>query len=365
MISIVDLKQVYRDGATSHAALRGVSVEVAAGEFLALLGPSGCGKTTLLRCIAGLTEPESGTIAIDGETVYSGAGHVSVPARLRDIGMVFQSYAIWPHMTVAQNAAFPLRYRCPELDAAQVRERTADVLRLVHLDALADRSAPALSGGQQQRLALARALISNPKVLLLDEPLSNLDARLREEMRFELRALTKRLGVTTILVTHEQAEALSLADVVAVMDDGRFMQISSPRDLYDRPRTEFVAGFVGRANLVPAEVIAGAGGGSEQWVSVATPYGVVECFTERPRAAGERATLAVQPEALMIVPAGSDSHDAVTGTVEGVAFIGDATELVVRVGEAMLVAKVAATAAPVTGQTVAVRIRAHTCTLLN
>ena len=167
--------------------------------------------------------------------------------------------------------AFPLRYRRPELGAAQVRERTAEVLRLVHLDAFADRPAPALSGGQQQRLALARALISDPKVLLLDEPLSNLDARLREEMRFELRALTKRLGVTTILVTHEQAEALSLADVVAVMDDGRFMQISSPRELYDRPRTEFVAGFVGRANLIPAEVIAIGIDGSPQWVSVSTP----------------------------------------------------------------------------------------------
>jgi iron(III) transport system ATP-binding protein len=365
MISIADLKQVYRDGANAHAGLRGVSVEVAAGEFLALLGPSGCGKTTLLRCIAGLTEPESGTIAIDGETVYSGARQLSVAARMRDIGMVFQSYAIWPHMSVAQNAAFPLRYRRPELNAAQVRERTAEVLRLVHLDALADRSAPALSGGQQQRLALARALISDPKVLLLDEPLSNLDARLREEMRFELRALTKRLGVTTILVTHEQAEALSLADIVAVMDDGRFMQISSPRELYDRPRTEFVAGFVGRANLVPAEVIATEINGSPQWVSVSTPYGVVECFTERPRTAGERATLAVQPEALAIVLADSDSHGAVTGTVEGVAFIGDATELVVRVNDSVLIAKVTTADAPAVGATVAVRVQAQTCTLLS
>jgi iron(III) transport system ATP-binding protein len=362
MISITDLKQVYRDGATAHAGLRGVSVEVAAGEFLALLGPSGCGKTTLLRCIAGLTEPESGTIAIDGETVYSGAAQVNVPARMRDIGMVFQSYAIWPHMTVAQNAAFPLRYRRPELGPAQVRERTAEVLRLVHLDTLAERPAPALSGGQQQRLALARALISDPKVLLLDEPLSNLDARLREEMRFELRALTKRLGVTTILVTHEQAEALSLADVVAVMNDGIFMQISSPRDLYDRPGTEFVAGFVGRANLVPAEVI--ALGNSPQWVSVSTPYGIVECYTERPRTAGERGTLAVQPEALAIVPAGSDSN-AVTGTIEGVAFIGDATELVVRVNDSILIAKVTTADAPAAGANVTVRIQAQTCTLLS
>jgi iron(III) transport system ATP-binding protein len=364
MIAISDLRQVYRDGANAHPALRGVSVEVAAGEFLALLGPSGCGKTTLLRCIAGLTEPEGGTIAIDGETVYAAAERINVPARLRNIGMVFQSYAIWPHMTVAQNAAFPLRYRRPELGAAQVRERTAEVLRLVHLDAFAERPAPALSGGQQQRLALARALISDPKVLLLDEPLSNLDARLREEMRFELRALTKRLGVTTILVTHEQAEALSLADVVAVMDDGRFMQISNPRDLYDRPRTAFVADFVGRANLIPAEVIA-TGNGSPQSVTVATPYGVVACYTERPRSAGERGTLAVTPEALAIAPAGSDDDAGVSGTVEGVAFIGDATELVLRVNGALLVAKVATAAAPAAGATVTVRIQAQTCTLLS
>ena len=191
MISISGLHLTYRDAGTSHAALRGVSIEVAAGEFLALLGPSGCGKTTLLRCIAGLNKPDQGRISIGGETVYSSNDGIDVPVRRRDIGMVFQSYAIWPHMTVAQNASFPLRYRRSGMSAGEIRERTAECLRLVHLDEFADRPAPALSGGQQQRLALARALISQPKVLLLDEPLSNLDARLREEMRFELRALTQ------------------------------------------------------------------------------------------------------------------------------------------------------------------------------
>jgi iron(III) transport system ATP-binding protein len=361
MISIVDVHHVYRDGKVEHAALRGVSVEVAAGQFLALLGPSGCGKTTLLRCIAGLAEPERGTIRIGDETVFSASERVDVPARLRDIGMVFQSYAIWPHMTVAQNAAFPLHYRRPEMKAAEVRERTAEVLRLVHLDALAERPAPALSGGQQQRLALARALISGPKVLLLDEPLSNLDARLREEMRFELRALTKRLGVTTILVTHEQAEALSLADVVAVMDEGTFRQISSPRDLYDKPHSAFVATFVGRANLVPVEVLAGEVDGSRQRVSVSSPFGTVVCQTERPRSAGERATLAVVPEALELGASGA----VVSGIVEGAAFIGDATELSVRVGDITLIAKLPTAEAPPLGATVGVQIRSAECMLLD
>lgn len=362
MISIAGVHHVYRDGKTEHPALRGVSVEVAAGQFLALLGPSGCGKTTLLRCIAGLAEPARGTIRIGDETVFSADEGIDVPARLRDIGMVFQSYAIWPHMTVAQNAAFPLHYRRPELTAAQVRERTAEVLRLVHLDALAERPAPALSGGQQQRLALARALIANPKVLLLDEPLSNLDARLREEMRFELRALTRRLGVTTILVTHEQAEALSLADVVAVMDDGTFRQISSPRELYDKPHSAFVATFVGRANLIPVEVRAAEVDGSAARVVVASPFGEVRCMTERPRRSGERATLAVLPEALVF---GAPAAGVASGVVEGAAFIGDATEISVRVGEMVLIAKLPTAQAPPLGATVGVQIRADACTLVD
>jgi iron(III) transport system ATP-binding protein len=341
--------------------LRGVWVDVAAGQFLALLGPSGCGKTTLLRCISGLAKADRGRISIGDEAVYASDDRIDVPARNRDIGMMFQSYAIWPHMSVAQNAAFPLHYRCPELKAAEVRERTMDILRLVHLDELVDRPAPALSGGQQQRLALARALISQPKVLLLDEPLSNLDARLREEMRFELRSLTKRLGVTTILVTHEQSEALSLADVVAVMDDGQLIQVSSPHELYERPRNEFVARFVGRANLVPAEVLGIADDPNR--VSVSTPYGVVECIAVAVHRVGGRATLAVPPEAFAVRPA--DGAPGLAGTVEGVAFLGDATEVVIRAGEATLITKVAAIQAPAIGANVSVSIDSQNCMLLS
>ena len=364
MISISGLHLTYRDAGTSHAALRGVSIEVAAGEFLALLGPSGCGKTTLLRCIAGLNKPDQGRISIGGETVYSSNDGIDVPVRRRDIGMVFQSYAIWPHMTVAQNASFPLRYRRSGMSAGEIRERTAECLRLVHLDDLADRPAPALSGGQQQRLALARALISQPKVLLLDEPLSNLDARLREEMRFELRALTRRLGVTTILVTHEQSEALSLADNVAVMNDGEFLQVSAPGTLYKHPQTEFIARFVGRANLIPAEVIGAGGHASPQQVSVATPYGEVTCLSDVARRAGERAILAVQPEAIGLQRADSASGNA-RGVVEGAAFLGDATELIVRTAESTLIVKLAGSDVPAIGDVVTVRIASQSCMLLN
>ncbi len=363
MISIAGLELTYHTADTSHAALRGVTIDVSDGEFLALLGPSGCGKTTLLRCVAGLATPDRGRIAIGGETVFSSENGIEVPARLRDIGMVFQSYAIWPHMTVAQNAAFPLRYR-GGTKKGEIRERTLEILKLVHLDALADRPAPALSGGQQQRLALARALIAQPKVLLLDEPLSNLDARLREEMRFELRELTRRLRVTTIFVTHEQAEALSLADMVAVMNEGRLVQVASPRDLYNRPQIEFVARFVGRANLVPAEVVAANGAASPARVSVATPFGEVECLTTVPRRAGERGTLAVQPEAFEVLVAAA-SESGVRGTVEGAAFLGDAVECIVRIGDASLITKLPSSAAPSVGESVTVRIASRTCMLLN
>jgi len=364
MISIAGLRLTYRDGGAALAALRGVSIDVQAGEFLALLGPSGCGKTTLLRCIAGLNKPDAGRIEIDGVTVYAATENIDVPVRLRDIGMVFQSYAIWPHMTVAQNAAFPLRYRCPEMKASEIRERTTECLRLVHLDELAERGAPTLSGGQQQRLALARALISQPKVLLLDEPLSNLDARLREEMRFELRALTRRLGVTTILVTHEQSEALSLADQVAVMSDGEFLQVSAPRELYNRPQTEFVARFVGRVNLIPAEVLAIGGEAGPRRVSVSTPFGTVECLSDVSRRVGDCAMLAVQPEALGLQRSVGGVAEA-SGTVEGVAFLGDATELVVRTAASSLIAKLPAGETPAVGETVVVRINSQSCMLLN
>ena len=229
-------------------AVNGVSFTVAQGEHVTLLGPSGCGKTTTLRAIAGLEQPVGGSIRIDGETVFSAAQRRNVPTERRGVSMVFQSYAVWPHMSVADNVAYGLRVR--KLPKAQIAEAVERALDLVQMRALADRSAALLSGGQQQRVALARAIAFSPTVLLFDEPLSNLDAKLRAEMRVELRALQRRLGVTSLYVTHDQEEALAISDRVIVMNVGGIEQIGGPEDIYNRPKTKFVADFVGSANLI-------------------------------------------------------------------------------------------------------------------
>jgi iron(III) transport system ATP-binding protein len=229
-------------------AVRGVSFSVAAGEHVTLLGPSGCGKTTTLRAIAGLERPNSGEIRIGDTLVYSSSSKIQVPAERRGVSMVFQSYAIWPHMTVFDNVAYGLRVR--RLPQREVADRVRGALDLVQLGDLANRSAAKLSGGQQQRVALARAFVFSPTVLLFDEPLSNLDAKLRAEMRIELKDLQRRLGVTSVYVTHDLEEALAISDRIVVMRDGVIEQIGTPSDIYDLPRNTFVADFVGSANLI-------------------------------------------------------------------------------------------------------------------
>src|SRR5215471_1117648 len=247
-IEITDL--VVRYGAVP--AVNGISFTVGQGEHVTLLGPSGCGKTTTLRAVAGLEEPVNGSIRVDGETVFSAAQRRNVPTEKRGVSMVFQSYAVWPHMSVAENVAYGLRVRkMPKAQIAEVVERALD---LVQMRALADRSAALLSGGQQQRVALARAIAFSPTVLLFDEPLSNLDAKLRAEMRVELRALQRRLGVTSLYVTHDQEEALAISDRVIVMNVGGIEQIGAPEDIYNRPKSRFVADFVGSANLIKGKV---------------------------------------------------------------------------------------------------------------
>src|SRR4051812_18550130 len=229
-------------------AVRGVSFDVAPGEQLTLLGPSGCGKTTTLRAIAGLEQPSAGDIRIAGAPVYSSASRVNIPAEKRGLSMVFQSYAIWPHMTVFENVAYGLRVR--RESAAQIAEKVDRALDMVQMRPYRDRGASQLSGGQQQRVALARAFVFQPSVLLFDEPLSNLDAKLRADMRIELRELQHRLGITSVYVTHDLEEALAMSDRIIVMRDGLIEQIGSPFDIYNLPRNAFVADFVGSANLI-------------------------------------------------------------------------------------------------------------------
>jgi len=273
---------VKRFGAVT--AVDAVDLTVADGELFTLLGPSGCGKTTLLRLLAGFYQPDGGTIRF-GDRVVNGLAPYE-----RRIGMVFQNYALWPHMTVAENIGYGLRLR--RLPREEVAQRLQEGLRKVNLTGFEARYPGQLSGGQQQRVALARALVLNPDILLLDEPLSNLDAKIRIQVRAEIRRLQRELAITTIYVTHDQEEALSLSDRVAVMRDGRVLQVGPPRDLYERPRTRFVADFVGTNNLVPGEVESRAAAGAD--MVVRTALGPLRAIANG--AVSARCVLAVRPE---------------------------------------------------------------------
>jgi iron(III) transport system ATP-binding protein len=335
MLRVVGLDKTYADGSRSETrALRGLSLDVPAGRIFTILGPSGCGKTTLLRCVAGLETPEAGEIAVADRVLFSAPRRIDVRADERGVGMVFQSYAIWPHMTVFENAAFPLRVlprrRRPTRRA--IRERVERVLSAVRLEGLAARPATDLSGGQQQRLALARALVPEPPLLLLDEPLSNLDAKLREEMRFELKRLQAALGVTTVYVTHDQVEALAISDVVAVMRDGALEQVGAPRDVYERPASSFVADFIGASNLIDGTLVAADGG---VW-SIETSEGTLRA-TAAAQGVEPGATVVVVLRAEQIAlgeaAAPANGHNRLLGVVRAHAFLGGVVDHVVSVGE--------------------------------
>lgn len=254
MIAIREVTRDFRTADRAVAALAGIDLTVEAGSFVVLLGPSGSGKTTLLRCIAGLETPDSGEIAIDDHIVFSASRRIMVSPEARKLGMVFQSYAVWPHMTVKQNIALPLTHGSNRIPRSQIAERVRKTLAAVQLESMADRPTTMLSGGQQQRVALARALAIEPRALLMDEPLSNLDARLREEIRAEIKAAVKQIGVTVLYVTHDQAEAMALADQIAVMDAGRIVQLGTPSVLYRSPATPHVAEFFGSMNWIAGTV---------------------------------------------------------------------------------------------------------------
>jgi iron(III) transport system ATP-binding protein len=334
VIRITNLKMTYRSAETEHQAVRGVSLEVAQGQFYTLLGPSGCGKTTTLRCVAGLERPDSGQIIIGDELMCDPSAGVWVAPNNRNIGMVFQSYAIWPHMTVFDNVAFPLRYRKPKPSRAEMREKVRNALALVQLAGLEDRPAPFLSGGQQQRLALARALVAEPRVLLLDEPLSNLDAKLREEMRLELRELVKRLNVTTLFVTHEQIEALTMSDTIAVMKDGLIVQEGKPSEIYGEPGGTFVADFIGKSNFLKARIMTGGSAAEGRVAQVETPIGRFACRVAGDARQGDTVTIAVRPENVALALGADGAPDnAAAGEVDALVYLGNMLDCVVRVGE--------------------------------
>lgn len=295
MIRIDALYKRYPDQGATVSAVDGISFDVAQGELYTLLGPSGCGKTTTLRCVAGLERPDSGNIRLGNAEVFSASKFV--PTHKRDLGMVFQSYAIWPHMTVFENAAFPLRVS-GQRKRTKVDEAVSEALSMVGLSGYESRMATQLSGGQQQRLSLARALVRRPTVLLLDEPLSNLDAKLREHMRQEIRQLQQRLRITTLFVTHDQVEALAMSDRVAVLRDGKIEQEASPKDIYNAPTSEFVANFVGATNLVKGTVLRW----SAQLTTLETKFG--ELFAVSGNDAlpeGSEVTVAIRPEDIALV----------------------------------------------------------------
>ncbi len=293
MFTIENLHKSYIVAGAEVRAVDGISVAVETGKLITLLGPSGCGKTTTLRCLAGLERPQTGRIVIGNRAVFDSEKRIFVPASDRGVGMVFQSYAIWPHMTVFENVAFPLRVsRTKKYSALEIRDRVARMLDMVQLTGFARRPATQLSGGQQQRLAFARGLIHEPAILLLDEPLSNLDAKLREQMRLELKRLQRTFGITTVYVTHDQSEALALSDEIAVFDSGRIIQRGTPQEIYRQPRSRFVADFVGSANFLPGTV-RGIDGGVTQ---VETAHGVMRCVFAEPVAAGTKASVTARPE---------------------------------------------------------------------
>ena len=365
-MATVRLKGLTKRFGEGQAAVQDLTLEVRHGELVSLLGPSGCGKTTTLRLIAGFLELDAGEIWV-GEQRLSSPGQ-SVPPERRGMSMIFQSYAVWPHKTVTENVAYGLKFR--QGSGGDLEKRVKDALALVHLEGFADRYPGELSGGQQQRVALARALVVEPAILLLDEPLSNLDANLREEMRFEIRRLHDAFHITTVYVTHDQAEAMVTSDRIAVMNTGRIEQVGTPEEIYERPTTAFVAGFIGRTNLLRGKV---AGDG------VVECEGRLRLFTaagaEHRR--GEEVTVSIRPNRITLAPAGGAAPgdgpmaagrvNHFRGTVTRAIYFGDAMDYQVALTGADCTLRVAGDADRrfAVGESVEIRVEADRCVLVH
>jgi len=339
-------------------AVDGVSLAVARGELVTLLGPSGCGKTTTLRAVAGLEDPSGGTIRLGATTVFSAQAKRNIPSEKRGVSMVFQSYAIWPHMTVFDNVAYGLKVR--GMAKPDIAANVARVLDLVQMRQYTDRASSKLSGGQQQRVAVARAIAFSPEILLFDEPLSNLDAKLRVQMRVELRELQQRLGITALYVTHDQEEALAISDRVIVMNNGRIEQIGTPEDIYRHPRTEFVADFVGNANLVPGQTLDPIQNGPVRFASTAGPT-----FHATAAAGATGNTVAIQAAYIDLNPeTRTDLPNATPGTIHRRMFHGDFIQYVVTWPCGQILVRLPPTTNFAEGQNVTVSFAPEHCVLL-
>lgn len=341
-------------------AVNAISFDVHDGEFVSLLGPSGCGKSTTLRCIAGLEASSGGTIRIGADIVASDG--IEVPPEKRDINMVFQSYAVWPHMSVFENVAYGLRTRGEA--GGLVEQKVRGALKTVGLDAFAGRYGTELSGGQQQRVALARAIVTSPRLLLFDEPLSNLDASLRDRMRFEIVDLQRRLGTTSLYVTHDQSEAMLMSDRIILMKDGELVQAGTPRDLYNRPATRFAAEFLGNANIVVGEIAGGSGIGPRL---VRLPGGVIlEARFGWPNHSRDTGNVLVciRTEAIDRVAAGTTGPNVLEATVEAATFLGATVNCRLQIGGATLRADLPARLEPNPGDAIHIRIEPEATILI-
>ena len=329
MLEVTGLCKSFAGPQGANKVVDDVSFAVPEGQCYALLGPSGCGKTTTLRCVAGLELADTGTIKIGGALVSDADANIFVPVHERPIGMVFQSYAIWPHMDVFGNVSYPLTVQKARLDKAEIRDRTMQALALVGMDDMANRPATRLSGGQQQRVALARAVVRRPQLLLLDEPLSNLDARLREAMRQELSEMIARIRITALYVTHDQAEAFALAHRIAVMSQGRIVQEGHPRAVYAEPTTRFAATFLGAANIVPGRIERSGVDGSAIIAVDGEEYRLTLRATGRP---GDAVDIIIRPEDLIVSAAKIDGANVLAGRIVRVVFLGSSVEYHLEIG---------------------------------
>ena len=322
IVSIRALRKTF----AGAAAVNDLDLEIGDGEFVSLLGPSGCGKTTTLRLLAGFLQPDAGEIRVGGNVISS--AHLLVPPERRNMSMIFQSYAVWPHMTVSQNVAYGLKFK--RLSRHEIDEKIAKLLAVVHLAEFKDRYPAELSGGQQQRVALARALVVQPQILLMDEPLSNLDANLREEMRFEIRRLHEEFKITTVYVTHDQAEAMATSDRIAVIDRGRLVQVGQPGEIFDRPKTRFVAEFVGKANILTGSY---NGDGSVQ-LNDGTK---IHVSNDGASAASAEVAVCLRPHNILLVAddvaarkLAEQSYNVFRGTIRRSIYFGDAVDYTVE-----------------------------------